>query len=143
MTFPERRLPGVFPQWMVKHWTEIVGDQVLTQAESCAALLARRNFAELLAQRRVVFYIDTEAARLSIIKSASPSPTLMRLTQLFHQCGDVDFALCWIERVASAANIADLPSRNCGCQAADMLGGKVVDLVITLDNLAKKNCSFR
>lgn len=92
-------LAGAFPEWLVKHWTGLVGDQVITQAESCAALLARRNFVDALSQRRVVFYIDNEAAGFSLNKSASPSLTLMRLTQLFHQCGDIDFALCWIERV--------------------------------------------
>ena len=135
-------LAGVFPVWLVKHWSELVGDQVITQAESCAALLARRNFVVQLSQRRVVFYIDNEAARFSLIKSASPSLTLMRLTQLFHQCGDIDFALCWIERVPSAANIADLPSRNCARQAADIVGGDVVDLNVSLDDLASEVVSL-
>ena len=126
--------------WLVKHWSELVGDQVITQAESCAALLARRNFVVQLSQRRVVFYIDNEAARFSLIKSASPSLTLMRLTQLFHQCGEIDFALCWI--VPSAANIADLPSRNCARQAADIVGGDVVDLNVSLDDLASEVVSL-
>lgn len=129
-------ISGVFPGRLVARWTKLAGDQVITQAEACAALLARRNFVEVLSQRRVVFYIDNEAARFSLIKSASPSLTLMRLTQLFHQCGDIDCALCWIERVPSAANIADLPSRNCAKQAADILGGEVVPLSVCIDELA-------
>ena len=131
-------LAGEFPSNLVNHWIALAGEQVITQAEACAALLARRNFAELISQRRVVFFIDNDASRFSLIKSASPSLSLMRLTQLFHQCGDIDFALCWIERVPSAANIADLPSRKLGHEAAEIIDGCVVDLKVCMDDFSSE-----
>ena len=79
--------------WWITGLLWQVNSQVITQAEACAALLARRNLTELISQRRVVFSIDKEASRFSLIKSASPSLSLIRLTQLFHHCSEVDFEL--------------------------------------------------
>ena len=49
------------------------------------------------------------------------------MTQLFHMCLEDDNLACWMERVPSEANLADLPSRGQVKEAADIINGRAVD----------------
>ena len=113
---------GEVPATLVQHWRTTVGSQIICQAEMYAVLLARFHIHELFSSRRVIIWVDNEACRFALIKSVSPSVSLLAMVQIFHSLGEDDGLTCWIERVPSEANVADLPSRGEGRQASDLLG---------------------
>eukprot|EP00439_Symbiodinium_sp_Y106_P020071 s4821_g2.t1 len=92
---------GVIPRELVDFWLAEAGDQVITQAEAFAM-----------------------ACRCAMIKGASPSRSLLLLVQGFLDREESDQSLTWIERVPSASNIADLPSRDLCEQAASIIRGR-------------------
>ena len=80
-------------------------------------------FRSLIKRRKVLFFIDNEGARYAIIKANSASLPLLLIVQLFHACSEHDSCLPWIERVPSASNIADLPSRDRTEEALRIIDG--------------------
>ena len=119
---------GSVPDFLVKCWQNLAGEQIITQAEAFAVLLARRAYEALVKQRRVIFFVDNEAARYALIHASSPSVSLLKIVQSFHSCSESDSSISWLERVPSPSNIADLPSRGRLNDAAHLINGKVVDL---------------
>ena len=126
---------GHIPAALIDQWKFVVGEQVITQAEAFAAALARRAYETLVTQRRVILFVDNDAARFSLIKGSSPSVALLKIAQCFHSCGNRDHAIFWIERVPTASNIADLPSRGKLDEAAQLVGGSKVSLDKYVDPL--------
>ena len=99
--------PEVVDAWKSK--TDQV--QVIGQAEIFPALVARLTWALRLRNRRVIYFIDNEAARLGLIKAYSPVLASLRLIV---QCLEWDFKNAsspWYARVPTACNPADGPSR--------------------------------
>ena len=106
-------------------WHLDIDDQIITQAEAYAALLARSAYSTLLQRRRCIIFVDNESARFSLIKGASPSRTLLMIAVLFHDLESQDEAIMWIETAPSASKIADLPSRGLVSEAAQVVKGRV------------------
>ena len=101
----------VVPKELVDHWTQFAGDQIISQVELWALLVVRWCLRKQLHNRRVVEWIDNEAARMATIKANSPSATMRSLGRIM-----ADIEICWptaswTERVCSFSNPADLPSR--------------------------------
>ena len=96
---------------------------MITLAEAFAVLLARVVLRDCIKKRRVLFFVDNEGARHSLIKGCSPTLALLQIVQLFHACGEHDQCIAWIERVPSSSNIADLPSRDKTNIALELIGG--------------------
>ena len=71
--------------------------------------MLRRTFCN----RRVLIFVDNDAARFCLIKGLSRSSTMSSLIEAFDSLdgNDNDPMLYWIERVASFSNIADGPSK--------------------------------
>ena len=109
-------------------WLEEAGEQVITQAEAFAMVLARIAHGPTLSRRRSIWFVDNEACRCAMIKGASPSRSLLILVQSFLDREEADQSLTWIERVPSASNVADLPSRSLCEEAAALIRGRVVSL---------------
>ena len=106
------------PESLVSHWLEEAGDQIISQIELWAFVILKWSFRERLCNRRVIAWIDNEAARACAIKAKSPSPTMRALARIL---GDIDASfptMSWFERVCSFSSPADLPSR-----------GKIQDVV--------------
>ena len=53
---------GSIPEKLVVCWQKLAGKQVITQAEAFAVLLARKCYELVIRQRRVIFFVDNEAA---------------------------------------------------------------------------------
>ena len=118
---------GIISPDLVKHWISQVGDQIICEAELYAALITRHFINKRWSNRRAIFWIDNDASSLCLIKTISTSPPMLIMSQLFHSFVEGDNVACWFERVASEANIADLPSRGMIDEAAKIVAGQVVD----------------
>ena len=105
---------GIIPDAAVASWQKDGSSQIIAQAEALALLLARRVCKPLLRDRLVTFYIDNESTRFAVIRGSSPCRSLLRIVTKFLECELEDGAIPWVERVPSASNIADLPTRD-GC----------------------------
>ena len=70
------------PDVVVESWKRsALQRQTIGQAELFPAAVARLTWASKLAGRRVIFFIDNEAARLALVKSYSPVLPSLRLVQ--------------------------------------------------------------
>ena len=90
----------------------LVGKQIISQVELIAALSVRMLLSKELAHRRVIIWLDNEAARYGLIKGRSPSPSMDSLIRLFASEEDRSPAFTWICRVPSYSNLADGPLRD-------------------------------
>ena len=55
-------------EWKTKAWQK----QVIGQAELFPVLVAKLTWSKLLSGKRVMYFIDNEAARLGLVKAYSP-----------------------------------------------------------------------
>ena len=61
--------------------------------------------------RRILLFVDNDSARFALIKGYTPSVASARLVAAFWEMEACLASYCWIDRVPSASNIADGPSR--------------------------------
>ena len=112
---------GELPASLRDKWRVDVGDQLICQIELFAAVAIRFHLAKFLHNRRSIWWIDNEAARFSLIKGLSVSPTMRTLTRAFYSL-EVDLSTFnWFERVPSVSDIADPPSRKRPDEIYDLL----------------------
>ena len=99
------------PDRIVDEWRSAGILQVITQAEVYPVLMAKHLARGSIKGRRVISFIDNDAARFSIINSNSSSDSAADMLMI--NCVlDTELDLsCWYERVASESNLGDLPSR--------------------------------
>ena len=103
---------GIVSGAIVKDWLA-TGDKqrAIHQAEVYPALIALELWAARLHGRRVLMFVDNDSAKESLIKGTTRSRASAQLVANFW-CKAAEYGLfIWIERVASAANPADAPSR--------------------------------
>ena len=83
----------------------------------------RRKLKERLAGRRVIYFIDNEAARFALLKGTSGKDTMQQLTAAFHLV-DLSFpSVAWVERIPSESNSSDAPSRGRSNECVKVLSG--------------------
>lgn len=123
---------GSIPQQIINKWTSSGSKQVIAQAELLTVVAMRYNLRHMLHRRKVIFFIDNEAARFALIKSVSGRSSMQALASAFHRCDLSYECFHWIERVASQSNPADLPTRNGTDVLLKMTGGKYAGKV-TID----------
>jgi len=85
--------------------------QLIGQAELLPVALARAVWRSRFCRRSAIVFIDNEAARCGLIRAYSPNRHSGRLIDQVTYLDISDLALCWYERVPSASNVADPPSR--------------------------------
>ncbi len=88
-----------------------VKQQVVGQSELIPCHAAKIVWRRRLRRRRVIMYIDNEAARCGLIKGSSPTRDSAWLINEFWRSEAAAETNTWIERVPSASNCADHPSR--------------------------------
>ena len=86
--------------------------------------IAQELWGELLFERRVIWFVDNDAARHALIKGGSPSGPSAVLAEAFWDDEDKLGSFSWVERVPTQCNPADGPSR-LSFQDAVSLGAKV------------------
>ena len=75
--------------------------------------LAMEHWSELFICRRVLLFVDNDGARGTIIKGSSISRPSAAIVTAFWEAAVKVEAHIWVDRVPSAANPADGPSRGC------------------------------
>ena len=103
---------GIVDDKIVRGWlAEGNKQRAIHQAEVYPALVALELWAERLRGRRVLLFVDNDAAKECLIKGTTRSKASAKLVSDFW-CRAAEYELyIWVERVASAANPADAPSR--------------------------------
>ena len=81
------------------------------QSEMLPAVAARVIWRENLRHRLVIHFIDNDAARFAMIKGTSPTKDSAWLTSQIWCQEAANQSCSWFERVPSASNPADAPSR--------------------------------
>lgn len=115
---------GVVPHEVVSKWMEAGSKQVISQAELFVLVCMRVGLKHSFHRRKVLFFADNEAARFAIIKATSGSSSMQQLASAFHECDCEHECFHWIERVPSASNPADLPTRNRTKDLLDLVKGQ-------------------
>ena len=99
-------------KYVVDSWkTKLDQEQVIGQAEIYPVYIARLTWAKYIKGRRVIYFIDNESARLSLVKSYSP---ILPSLKIVMNCIEWDFdhkSDAWYARVPTVCNISDGPSR--------------------------------
>ena len=70
------------PQALVELWIKTAGDQIISQVELWALVSVRFCLRHKLQGRRIIEWIDNEAARMSAIKANSSSPSMKVLARI-------------------------------------------------------------
>ena len=118
---------GSVPDRVLRRWRDEVGDQIICEIELYAVLMTRAGLQNLLAGRRVIFFVDNEAARSVIIRGQSKSSAMHHLAIALAVVEASAPCISWTERVPSASNIADIPSRREGWKAQKIVRAAGVD----------------
>jgi hypothetical protein len=101
------------PTAKVEQWKTAGGKQrVIHQAELLPALLAVSTWAARMQGRRIILFVDNDGARGSLIKGSSTSlPSALIVGQFWSEAAAAEMYI-WVDRVPSASNPADGPSRH-------------------------------
>ena len=120
---------GHIPADMVRQWRDTGRSQLIFFAELYPVLIARHTWYKVLRNRRVLIFVDNEAAKAALIRNYSP---LLGAAHMLAEIASLDVKLeCfpWYCRVPSKSNLADAASRlaygeyeECFRQVQPMLG---------------------
>eukprot|EP00439_Symbiodinium_sp_Y106_P066632 s2715_g10.t2 len=126
LTREGRVFAGAVPDAILRRWIEEMGSPdepaLICQIELYAVVLLRFMLRRTFCNRRVLIFVDNDAARFCLIKGLSRSSTMSSLIEAFDSLDGNDPMLYWIERVASFSNIADGPSRGTSGDAMNLVG---------------------
>ena len=118
---------AMLPQSLVDSWkTRLNQEQVIGQAELYPLLIARLTWARYLANRKVVYFVDNESARLAMVKSYSPVLPSLQIIVDTLGWDHKNNSIAWFARVPTQSNIADEPSRLTVGASLLALGAEVV-----------------
>ena len=101
---------AIVPDAIMASWRE--RKQYITQLEVLAALLPYTTSPELFRHRHVIHFVDNSGAASILVKGTSRDADASRLAHVFHAVAAALQTIVWWEYVPSAANVADLPSRD-------------------------------
>ena len=99
------------PDWLMREWSGGGSRQVIFQVELLPVILAKRVWRHRLKGRRILFFLDNEAARFAILAAYTPVARAQALLLLSAAEDGLLQAMSWYARVPTTANIADGPSR--------------------------------
>ncbi|CAE7222566.1 unnamed protein product [Symbiodinium sp. CCMP2592] len=122
-----RVFQGQVPERLVVRWREEVGEQIICEVELYALLMIRACLQNFLSGKRIIFFIDNDAARSVVLRGQSRSDAMHRLAMALSMVEAVAPCISWIERVPSSSNIADWPSRGEGWKAQKVVRAAEVE----------------
>ena len=114
---------------LVEEWILLTNKrQLVTEAELLPVLLSKRHWFNHLKHSKVIFWVDSEPAKFSLIRGMSDTITCNHIVQACNhltvelQCNE------WFSRVPSKSNPADDPSRLVFDKVTQELGLEVVEV---------------
>ena len=113
----DRRLPAplqfteVIPSWLKQKW--LIRKSQIVPVEMVAPILALETFRDRVVGSDVLLFIDSEAVEAALIKGYSSREDLCDLISVFWELVLELRVNIFIDRVATDANPADWPSRDC------------------------------
>lgn len=119
---------GDVPPGILRHWRQTVGEQLICQVELLAFALVRDFYGDARHNRACIAFLNSEAARCSLINGSSPSNSVFATIDFLALRGAQQPSGLWYERVCTHTNIADLPSKGQLKQAAAIVNGRVLSL---------------
>ena len=120
---------GTVPPGLIDAWVRMAGEQVICEIEAFAFLMARLHFREGLTDRLGLAFIDNEAARVGLVKRYSPSSCMFNIIAVVNAL-ELHWPFhCWYDRVPSASNPSDLPSRGAAKDACSRFGCRDLGVV--------------
>ena len=114
---------GHIPEDLIQHWTSTGQEQVISQAELAVVVAMRFMLGSRLKGRRIIYFIDNEAARFALLKGTSGKNSMQRLAAAFHAADLSHPCIAWVERVPSPSNPSDSPSRGRADECVKAIGG--------------------
>ena len=133
--WPRKSFPRLHPTVGLETWRGDVAEHLICQIELFAVLGVRMHLRQEFRQRRVIFWIDNESARLCLVRGYSKSRSMDCLMRAYAQLEDKEPCFAWYARVPSHSNIADAPSRFEGKQVLGLAGAKAVETFPVIPNL--------
>eukprot|EP00435_Cladocopium_sp_Y103_P067192 s467_g29.t1 len=128
---------GETPKELLEKWRVLVGDHLICQIELYVMVLIRWQFKHVLHNGRSLWWVDNDAARFCAIKGLSPSASMRALVREFYSIDAEYPTYSWVERVPSASNVSDGPSRGSCAEALALLKlEKTTDFVHPKDLIA-------
>ena len=110
-TGEKRVLSGKVPESIRRHWTIVVGKQIICEIELFAFLCAKWYYGRRMNARKGFVFIDNSSALATLVKRNSQSEAMFRLVAAINSMDAVFPFGAWYERVPSKSNPSDLPSR--------------------------------
>ena len=98
------------PQCFVNAWMRFGKRQVIAQTEIFPVLVAKETWAELLAGRSVLCFLDNESAKMALIRNFSPVLDSFLLLQANAKLDIETQSKNWYSRVPSKSNPSDAAS---------------------------------
>jgi hypothetical protein len=92
-------------------WSDGGKSQLVGQAELLPVLLAKTTWCDYITGLPVIYFIDNNSARFSLITGASPVLQSLRIIHEGWLLDAASLSLPWYARVPSVSNVADYPSR--------------------------------
>ena len=102
---------GEVPKVLISYWTATVDEQLICEIELYAYICVRWHLRKELNNRYGIAFIDNESSRMTLIRRNSPSHAMFLMVSLLSLLDVVLPFSVWCERVPSASNPADMPSR--------------------------------
>ena len=103
---------AIVPHRLVDDWkSNFEQTQVIGQAELFPVLVAKLTWASRLRNRRCIFFLDNESARLALVKAYSPVLASLQIVMEVVMWDFVHKLDSWYARVPTCANISDCVSR--------------------------------
>ena len=126
---------GAVQSELLEHWRSTGISQLISQIELFVVLLVKFEYGLKLSNKSAIYFIDNEAARYSLIKGASPSDTMYSVCKCISHLDAKHPTADWYERVPSASNISDLPSRQKQTDCKEITNGLLAGDIALPDDL--------
>ena len=84
------------------------------------------TLSDMLFGRKIIWFVDNEPSKESLVRGFSASAASAALVQDFYDCESTCPTTSWFTRVPSFSNLADMPSRNQVSECAKLFDAEIL-----------------